>query len=82
MKAMTFLTPLLSLLAISISAAAQQPVAVYTFECTGNAFERSGSCPQGGRPDSLLQGSDGNFYGTAQVSNEGLPRRRAEMFFP
>jgi uncharacterized repeat protein (TIGR03803 family) len=56
---------------MSISAAAQQPVAVYTFECTGNAFERSGSCPQGGRPDSLLQGSDGNFYGTAQVSNEG-----------
>lgn len=71
MKATPLLFAFLSVLATSVSAVGQQPVVAYTFECTGNAFERSGSCPQGGRPDSLIQGSDGNFYGTAQVSNEG-----------
>jgi hypothetical protein len=52
-------------------AADNAPVAVYTFTCTGNAVLRLGPCPDGGRPLSLIQGADGNFYGTAQVSNEG-----------
>jgi uncharacterized repeat protein (TIGR03803 family) len=52
-------------------AANPQPVVVHTFTCNGNALQMQGSCPNGGRPDSLIQGSDGNFYGTAQVSSEG-----------
>jgi streptogramin lyase len=42
---------------------------LYTFRCTGS--NESGPCPQGGRPDALTIGSDGVFYGTAQVSAEG-----------
>ena len=61
-----FLLPL----AVCIYAASQEPVAVYTFTCTGNASQRVGPCPQGGRPISLIQGSDSNFYGAAQVSSE------------
>lgn len=61
----------LSLLTIATAAAGQQPVVVHSFACTGSAFSRSGPCPGGGRPDSLIQSSDGNFYGTSQVSNEG-----------
>jgi uncharacterized repeat protein (TIGR03803 family) len=59
----------LILLAGSAYAAAPQPVVVNTFICNGNAG--IGSCPNGGRPDSLIQGSDGNFYGAAQDSMEG-----------
>jgi uncharacterized repeat protein (TIGR03803 family) len=59
----------LILLAGSAYAAAPQPVVVTTFICNGNAG--TGSCPNGGRPDSLIQGSDGNFYGAAQDSMEG-----------
>jgi uncharacterized repeat protein (TIGR03803 family) len=51
--------------------ASDQFTAIYTFECSGNQFQRSGSCAQGASPDSLVQGSDGNFYGAAQVSMEG-----------
>jgi len=51
--------------------AATQPVVAYTFECKTGSFQGEGPCPQGGRPDSLIQGSDGNFYGTSQVSGEG-----------
>lgn len=64
-------TLLITLLAGSAFAASAQFSALYTFTCTGSQFERSGPCPQGGRPDSLIQGSDGNFYGAAQVSMEG-----------
>jgi len=59
------------LFALAGAASAQQPAAVYTFACNGNAFLFQGTCPQGGRPDSLIQGSDGNFYGAAQDSMEG-----------
>jgi len=71
MKGKLPLLILVGLLASSAYAASPQPVAVYTFTCNGNAFERIGSCPDGGRPDSLIQGSDGNFYGAAQDSMEG-----------
>jgi uncharacterized repeat protein (TIGR03803 family) len=59
------------LLASSAFAASNEPVPVYTFTCTGNAVLRLGSCPSGGRPESLILGSDGNFYGAAQASVEG-----------
>jgi uncharacterized repeat protein (TIGR03803 family) len=71
MKGKLTLIVFFALLAASAYAANPQPVAVYTFLCTGNAFERIGSCPDGGRPDALIQGSDGNFYGNAQDSMEG-----------
>jgi uncharacterized repeat protein (TIGR03803 family) len=53
------------------NAANPQPVAVTTFACTGNKAQRVGPCPHGGEPGSLIQGSDGNFYGTTFVSSEG-----------
>lgn len=62
---------LLGLFTISAYGATHQPTVLYTFECSGNAELRIGSCFQGGRPDSLILASDGNFYGTAQVSTEG-----------
>jgi len=63
----------LALLLISAAAyaAASQPVAVTTFACSGNKSQRVGPCPHGGEPSFLIQGSDGNFYGTSFVSSEG-----------
>jgi len=55
----------------SAHATGLQPVPVYTFLCSGNVQFRYGKCPQGGRPDVLLAGSDGKLYGTTQVSEEG-----------
>jgi hypothetical protein len=61
-----------------------QPVAVYTFVCNGNTTKGLGSCPNGGNPGNILiQGSDGNFYGTARVSSfqEGtLPAKGGTIF--
>ncbi len=71
MKGKHTIVSLLALLALSAYAAGQTPVAVHTFICNGSAFQRSGSCLQGGRPDSLIQGSNGTFYGAAQDSAEG-----------
>src|ERR1700683_159514 len=45
--------------------AADQSAPAYTFVCSGSGL---GPCPNGGRPDSLIIGSDGNFYGAAQVT--------------
>lgn len=65
-------TPVVFLALLTAPAyAATQPVVHYTFECKTGQFQGEGPCPQGGRPDSLILGSDGNFYGTAQVSQEG-----------
>ena len=50
---------------------ASQPVVGFTFVCNTTQSQGTGPCPQGGRPGGLIQGSDGNFYGTAQVSSEG-----------
>ena len=72
MKPQFSLVVLFTLLAASAAyAAGSQPVDVYSFACNGSAFQRTGPCPEGGRPDSLIQGSDGNFYGAAQDSMEG-----------
>jgi len=60
----------LVLLAGSAYATSAQFAPVYTFACKGNPRVRSGPCPQGGRPEALILGSDGNFYGSAQVSEE------------
>src|SRR5580658_5844230 len=52
-------------------AANSQPAPAFTFLCAGNVEFRDGKCPQGGRPDVLLVGSDDKLYGTAQVNEEG-----------
>ena len=62
---------LFALLTSATYAASQQAAAVYTFTCTGSAFQRNGACPDGGRPDGLIRGSGGTFYGVAQDSGEG-----------
>jgi hypothetical protein len=45
-------------------AANPEPVAVYTFTCKGNTAGGA-RCPDGGRPDWVIQGSDATFYGAA-----------------
>lgn len=71
MKGKVITAVLFALLAGSACAAGTQYAAVYTFTCNGSQFQRTGPCPNGGRPDALIQGSDGNFYGAAQDSMEG-----------
>jgi hypothetical protein len=69
-----------ALLASSAYAGSAQPVVAYTFTCKGSPLNRLGTCPDGGRPDSLIQGSDGNFYGTAQVTIEGSSASVVELY--
>ncbi len=67
MKRNVSLAVLLVIFASVAYAGNPNPVAVSTFTCAGG----TGLCPNGGAPNSLIQGSDGNFYGTATVSAEG-----------
>jgi uncharacterized repeat protein (TIGR03803 family) len=71
MRATLSLAVLAALGAVSAFAAEPEPTAVFTFTCNGSAFLQKGTCPQGGRSAALIQGADGNFYGTAEDSNEG-----------
>lgn len=66
MRTRTLLTVLTFSIVATLYAAGQQPVPVHTFVC--NAPEGQGPCPNGGAPSSIIQGSDGNFYGTASVT--------------
>ena len=43
---------------------------LFAFTCTNGVSGET--CPQGGRPDTIIQASDGNFYGAAQVTDEGV----------
>ncbi len=72
MKRATLLAVLLGMFVGVAFAADSKFTAVYTFTCNGNPNLRSGGCPDGGRPVSIIIGSDGNFYGAAQVSMEGI----------
>jgi hypothetical protein len=54
-----------ALLASSAFGAGSQAVPVYTFVCNGN---KTGPCPDGASPNSLILASDGNYYGTAANS--------------
>jgi uncharacterized repeat protein (TIGR03803 family) len=58
-----------ALLACCACAAAQQLTAVHTFVCRNPQYQ--GPCPEGGGATALIQGSDGNFYGTAVRTGEG-----------
>lgn len=74
-------TPALSLfftLLIAQAAFASSTItAVHTFVCTGT---QGASCPQGEGPGSLIQGSDGNFYGTASASTLNFPQNGGTVF--
>jgi uncharacterized repeat protein (TIGR03803 family) len=74
---------LFALLACSAYGAGSQPVVAYTFVCNGNPSRGIGPCPDGASPGSLIQGSDGDFYGAATVSsyqNGGLPVNGGTLF--
>jgi uncharacterized repeat protein (TIGR03803 family) len=58
------------LLACCAYAAGQQLTAVHTFVCKNP--QDLGPCPQGGGATFLIQGSDGNFYGTAERTGSEL----------
>jgi len=60
-------------LSLAVTARAQSPGTIdqlFAFTCTNGASGET--CPQGGRPDLIIQASDGNFYGAAGVSEEGV----------
>jgi uncharacterized repeat protein (TIGR03803 family) len=65
MKEKFVLAVLFALFASSAYAGNSAPVPAYTFICNGSGL---GPCPNGGRTDSLILGSDGNFYGAAQIT--------------
>jgi len=58
-----------TLLACCAYAAGQQLTAVHTFVCKNP--QEIGPCPEGGGANSLIQASDGNFYGTAERTRKG-----------
>src|SRR5258708_7180514 len=50
-------------------AAQNMPSQLFAFSCSGG-FQQT--CSNGARPGVLIQASDGNSYGTAQVSQAGI----------
>jgi uncharacterized repeat protein (TIGR03803 family) len=69
---------LFALLASFAFAGNPAPVPVYAFTCNGHG---QGPCPSGAQPASLVQGSDGNFYGTAQVTMEASASSQGGVVF-
>jgi len=60
-------------LSLAVTARAQSTGTIdqlFAFTCMSGASGET--CPQGGRPDLIIQASDGNFYGAAQVTDEGV----------
>jgi uncharacterized repeat protein (TIGR03803 family) len=70
-----------TLLAGSAFGAGTQPVVAFTFVCNGSPSLGQGTCPNGAGPTSLIQGSDGNFYGTAMFSAVGQVGNAAGTVF-
>ena len=56
------------LTALPRTADAQTITQLFAFPCPG---QLSGTCPDGYSPNQLIQASDGNFYGTAQLTTIG-----------
>jgi uncharacterized repeat protein (TIGR03803 family) len=60
-------------LSLAVTASAQSSGTInqlFAFTCTNGSS--GDTCPQGARPDIIIQASDGNFYGAAQVTDEGV----------
>ena len=60
-------------LSLAVTARAQSSGTIdqlFAFTCTTGVTGET--CPQGARPDLIIQASDGNFYGAAGVSEEGV----------
>src|SRR5579859_5726673 len=43
---------------------------LFAFTCFGGS--NNDKCPQGARPDAIIQASDGNIYGAAEVTDDGV----------
>lgn len=79
MNRVCYLSLFVTLLIVQTASAANITLtAVHTFACTGN--QSNGPCPQGGEPISLIQGSDGDFYGLANVSTLNSPQTGGVVF--
>ncbi len=80
MRGKLLFVALCALLASSAVAVGQQAVVAFDFVCNGR---KRGPCPEGASPNSLIQASDGNFYGTAVNSGDkvgGLTRFGGTVF--
>jgi uncharacterized repeat protein (TIGR03803 family) len=66
----SFFTLVLTM-SLAVTARAQNITQLFAFTCSGGVIGVN-SCPQGGRPDVIIQASDGNFYGAAEVTEENV----------
>src|SRR5580692_5828370 len=69
-------------LSLAVTACAQRSGTIdqlFAFTCTSGVS--SDTCPQGGRPNLIIQASDGNFYGAAQVTDEGVSEPQGGTLF-
>jgi len=69
-------------LSLAVTARAQSSGTIhqiFAFTCTNSVSGET--CPQGGRPDLIIQASDGNFYGAAQVTDEGVSNPQGGTLF-
>jgi len=57
---------------------AQNISQLFSFSCPNQQF---GSCPKGYAPDVLIQASDGNFYGAAQLTTIGTSNPQGGTLF-
>src|SRR5580658_589857 len=72
-------TVFIALLACCAYADGQHVTAAHSFVCKNP--QNTGPCPQGGNPTSLIQASDGNFYGTAERTGQGLAGPTGGLIF-
>jgi uncharacterized repeat protein (TIGR03803 family) len=74
---------LAAILGLSLAAAAQAQTGtinqLFAFACSRGISNKT--CPQGARPDLIIQASDGNFYGGAQVTDEGVSNPQGGTLF-
>src|ERR1700688_1699920 len=53
---------------------------LFAFTCSGGIIGAD-KCPQGGRPNVIIQASDGNFYGAAEVTEENVSNPQGGTLF-